>query len=306
MALGSRLRGLSERLTQDSVAIYQLAGLEFEPRWFPVFFMLTQQPSYRIGQLAEEIGQSHASVSQIAKQLERAGLIEFTTNEQDARVRQLQLSAMGKALQPQLEQMCADAHEAVAELLAEISVDFWRGIQEIEHQLERRPLLERVRASRAARRNANLRIVTYSPQWKQAFHDLNREWIEQYFTYEEADRQSLEHPETYILEPGGQIFIALDGDRAVGTVALIFMENGDFELAKMAVSPLAQGRGIGRLLGEHAIRYARAQGVSRIYLETNTILQPAIRLYSRLGFRQLHERLPSPYARSNYQMEMEL
>lgn len=304
MALGSRLRHLSERLTQDSLATYQLAGITFEPRWFPVYFMLLHQPRYSVGQLAEEIGQTHASVSQIAKQLEKAGLLEFASDEQDGRVRFLQLSEAGQALQPDLEQLCADVHQAVVELLSETSTNFWRGIQELEQALNEQSLIDRVRTTRANRCRSQLKIVLYESTYQQAFHDLNREWIEQYFTYEAADRKALEHPDTYILDPGGQIFIALDGGAPIGTVALIRMENGDFELAKMAVSPRAQGKGVGRMLGEFAIQYAREQGVQRLYLETNTALQPAIRLYHRLGFQQLHERLPSPYARSNYQMEL--
>lgn len=74
----------------------------------------------------------------------------------------------------------------------------------------------------------------------------------------------------------------------------------------MAVTELAQGGGIGRRLLEQAISEARDTGAHRLYLETNRNLVPTIRPYESLGFRHLPpERIvPSPYARSNVQMEL--
>ena len=77
----------------------------------------------------------------------------------------------------------------------------------------------------------------------------------------------------------------------------------DFELAKMAVSPKAQGKNIGYLLGRAIIDQAKTFGASKVYLESNTILKPAISLYHKLGFTKVAGR-PSPYERSNIQMEL--
>ena len=79
----------------------------------------------------------------------------------------------------------------------------------------------------------------------------------------------------------------------------------DFELAKMAVSPKAQGKNIGWLLGQAIIEKAKALGASGIYLESNTILKPAINLYHKLGFQKVAGH-PTPYERCNIQMELKL
>ena len=73
----------------------------------------------------------------------------------------------------------------------------------------------------------------------------------QHFKMEDADHKVLDNPKKYILDAGGHIFVALDKDKPVGVCALIKMDDPeyDFELAKMAVSPAAQGKGIGWLLG---------------------------------------------------------
>ncbi|PZQ78507.1 MAG: MarR family transcriptional regulator, partial [Flavobacterium johnsoniae] len=102
-----------------------------------------------------------------------------------------------------------------------------------------------------------IRIVTYEPQYQEAFKSLNTEWISKYFEIEAADTIALDHPKEYILDKGGEIFIALLNDEPVGVCAMIKMqEDFDYEMAKMAVSPKAQGKGIGLLLGRFVIDWA--------------------------------------------------
>ena len=117
--------------------------------------------------------------------------------------------------------------------------------------------------------------------------------------------EALDNPETYILEKGGHILIALYNDEPVGVCALIKTHNDpemDYELAKMAVSPRAQGKKIGWIMGQEALQKARTLGAKALFLESNTILTPAITLYYKLGFQKIEHR-PSPYERSNIQMK---
>lgn len=148
-----------------------------------------------------------------------------------------------------------------------------------------------------------MQIVDYQPIYKNAFRDLNVEWISRYFDMEPSDYKSLDHPQEYILDKGGQIFIALMDGEPVGACAMIKMDDPDFdyELAKMAVSPKAQGRGIGWLLGQRVLEAAKAAGAKQVYLESNTKLEPAIRLYHKLGFERVLNR-ETPYQRCNIQM----
>ena len=138
-----------------------------------------------------------------------------------------------------------------------------------------------------------------------AFRTLNEEWITKYFRMEESDYKALDHPQEYILDKGGYIYIGLYKGAPLATCALIRMDDGGFELAKMAVSPKAQGLGIGYLIGEACIEKARDLGAPRVYLESNTALKPAINLYHKLGFRKAAGP-PSPYERCNIQMELVL
>ena len=115
----------------------------------------------------------------------------------------------------------------------------------------------------------------------------------------------LDKYEEYIIDKGGHIYIALYNGEAVGACALIKMDDKKFELAKMAVSPKAQGKSIGTLLGLACIEKAKELGGDTLFLESNTRLKPAISLYRKLGFEKITGP-PSPYERANIQMELKL
>jgi len=62
----------------------------------------------------------------------------------------------------------------------------------------------------------------------------------------------------------------------------------DFRL--LAVAPDARGRGIGEALVSHVVGLGRIRGVKRVVMNTGSIMLPAQRLYTRLGFVRLPER----------------
>jgi GNAT superfamily N-acetyltransferase len=149
------------------------------------------------------------------------------------------------------------------------------------------------------------RVVEYESRHRGAFGDLNVEWITAHFVLEDVDRKVLDDPEGSILRPGGCILMAEDGDRIVGCCALIRIAPDAFELAKMAVTPAARGKGIGMLLGRAAVERARNMGARRVELLSNTALQPALGLYRKLGFVEAPLG-PTGYRRANIKMVLQL
>lgn len=147
-------------------------------------------------------------------------------------------------------------------------------------------------------------VRPFAPGDEAAFRDINLDWIERYFAVEPKDREVLDNPRKYILDPGGAILLAVEGAHVLGVVSLIVMGEGAVELAKMGVKPEAQGKGAGKMLVAAAIASARAMGMSRVYIETNSKLGPALKLYRDAGFQPLQTTIPSPYARADVQMEL--
>ncbi|MEM9076159.1 MAG: GNAT family N-acetyltransferase [Bacteroidota bacterium] len=148
-----------------------------------------------------------------------------------------------------------------------------------------------------------IRVLPFHMKHASAFKALNEAWISQYFKMEEMDYLALDHPKEYILDKGGYIAVALKREKVVGVCALIKVKDSeyDFELAKMGVSPSEQGQGIGFLLGQHILEQAKKMGAASVYLESNTKLIPALRLYRKLGFVEI-EGFVSPYQRCDIQM----
>lgn len=155
--------------------------------------------------------------------------------------------------------------------------------------------------------NNEVTIVNFEPQYKEAFKILNEEWIKTFFIMESGDYKLLDHPEEQILNKGGHVVFALLNNEVVGTCALVKANDEPltFELSKMAVSPKAQGKKIGYLLGHTLIEKAKYLKAKRVFLETNSVLVPAIKLYEKLGFQ--HMQVTSPgYERADVQMELYL
>lgn len=305
IGLGSRLRRLSETITCDSTEVYKLQGLDFEPKWWPVFYVLYKDGPCAVKEIAEKIGHSHPSVSQITKGMIKRGIVKAKKDETDGRITLLSLTQKGLDLLPDLEELYVDVRKAVDNLLQETYHDIWKALQDLEYALAQKDLLTRVKQARKERESTYVKIIDYAPEHGPYFKDLNEEWIRKYFMLEPTDSKVLENPEDYILNPGGHILMATYKEEVVGTCALIKMDDTSYELAKMAVSPVAQGKKIGWLLAQGLIEKAQSTGAKRIYLESNTKLKPAINLYHKLGFKKVIGP-PSPYARANIQMELML
>lgn len=305
MALGSRLRRLSEQITEDAGQVYKMYNVSLQPKWFPVFHALSQGQDKTITAIAEEIGHSHPSVSTIIREMVKQGIVTEKKDKQDGRKNVVSLSKKGKEMVNTIAPQYADVTNAIEEALTQTRHDLWKAIEEWEFLLKQKSLLRRVQEQKKSRESRDVQIVDYTPAYQEAFKLLNEQWISKYFKMEAADHKALDNPQQNIIAKGGHILVALYNNEPVGVCALMKMDDPvyEYELAKMAVSPNVQGKSIGWLLGKAAVEKARALGAKKLYLESNTILQPAINLYHKLGFQKVIGHA-TPYERCNIQMEL--
>ena len=308
MALGSRLRALSDTITEDAERLYECYDVALKPKWFPVFYFLSDQEQAKsITSIAEHIGHSHPSVIKIVREMSKAGLVVEQKDQSDGRKNNILLTQKGLDITTKIQKQYVDVENAIKNTIGRTKHNIWLAIQEFEYLLNEKSLFNRVMEEKKQRESSSVAILEYGPEHRSAFQELNEEWITKYFKLEDADRKALYNPKGYILDNGGKILVAVQDDDVLGVCALLKM-NGkkyDYELAKMAVSPKAQGKGIGYLLGNAVLQKARALGASSIYLESNTILKPAIALYEKLGFKKAAGYY-TPYERCNIQMELHL
>lgn len=92
----------------------------------------------------------------------------------------------------------------------------------------------------------------------------------------------------------GPMWLAFDGDTAVGTVSGL-PESDRFYIRSMAVSPAAQGTGVGQKLLDVSETHARGAGFEKLYLYTTHVLPGAMRLYEKNGFYVLRETAPDEW-----------
>lgn len=157
-----------------------------------------------------------------------------------------------------------------------------------------------------ANKSLKVIIIPFNEKYAKDFTRLNFEWLEKYFYIEEYDRMVLTNPKKYILDENGHIFFAIINEKVVGTVALIKREDGIFELSKMAVTEEYKGFRIGQKLMYYCINFAGQNNFKKVFLDSNTILTPAITLYQKVGFKEIPVPEETPYERCNIRMELNI
>ncbi len=308
MVLGSRLRALSDIVTEDAELIYNLYDVELKPKWFPIFYFLSNHiKGASITTIAKEIGHSHPSVIKIVREMSKNGIVLEKKDDLDGRKNNIFLTQKGIDISVKIQRQYTDVESAIKNTLRQTKHNIWLAIQELEYLLSEKSLYTRVIEEKKIRESSTIEILDYLPKYHKAFQELNEEWITTYFKLEDADRKALDNPKDYILDKGGKILVAIENKTVLGVCALLKMSDNkyDYELAKMAVSPKARGKGIGYLLGKSIVEKAKELNASYLYLESNTILKPAISLYEKLGFKKISGHY-TPYERCNIQMELNL
>lgn len=147
-----------------------------------------------------------------------------------------------------------------------------------------------------------IRIAPWEERFAGDFKDISVAWLEEFDLLEPIDLEMLDNPHRDILEPGGQIFFALEGDDVLGTCGMQPVEPGVYEVIKLGVRPEYRGRGTGKVLLEACLDWARAEKAHKVVLYSNHKLQSALRLYRRCGFTPIPY-VPGHYAVSDVQME---
>ena len=83
---------------------------------------------------------------------------------------------------------------------------------------------------------------------------------------------------------GGAFWVALEGDRLVGTAGVFPVGPHIYELRKMYLDDRVRGHGLGRRLLETAVAWARGQGGRQLVLDTMEKMTRAIEFYETHGF----------------------
>ncbi|HEY7538945.1 MAG TPA: GNAT family N-acetyltransferase [Methylomirabilota bacterium] len=121
---------------------------------------------------------------------------------------------------------------------------------------------------------------------------IGRVYLEYGFVYvPEVEVPDLFRFDQHYAAPRGAFFIVREGDVVVGSVGVERLDDTSAELHRLYLDARLRGRGTGRALLEAALDWCRTEEIPRMILWSDTRFDQAHRLYERMGFRRMGERV---------------
>lgn len=114
------------------------------------------------------------------------------------------------------------------------------------------------------------------------------------------DQPDLKDIDGFYRKGNGEFWVALDGDRLVGSIALLDIGNGQGALRKMFVAVSHRGRehGVAQRLLDGLLDHARQHGMREVFLGTTAKFLAAHRFYEKNGFTLIEpDNLPQAFPR---------
>ena len=301
LALGSRLKRLSDSFMKDGKRIYKDLYIDFEPSLMPVFKTIYEAEEICIGEITKLLDISQPAVTQFVNNLLKRKLLKIIPDKKDNRKKKVALTKKGNKTIEKLKPIWIIFEKQLKEISTNEHTSFLEHIRIIEQKQKKYSIYNRV----MDHLKQTIEIIPYEEKYAKHFYDLNVEWLKKYFYVEPYDEKVLSNPKEYVLNPGGFIFFARYNNEIVGVVSLINQKTF-FELSKMAVSPKYQGLKIGQKLMDFSLDFARNQQWKSITLYSHRSLVPAINLYRKMGFVEIPVEENSHYKRSDIKMILHL
>ena len=170
IALGSRIRRLSENIADEASQIYKLYNIELQPKWFPVFYVLSKGQQKSISIIAIEIRHSQPSVSKIVAEMVKKGIVIESKDSADKRKNVISLTKKALKMSSKIEHQYKDVNIAIDNALAETNSNLWKALEEWEYLLTQKSLLERVKEQKKIRESQDVEIIDYCEKYQQLFN----------------------------------------------------------------------------------------------------------------------------------------
>lgn len=149
------------------------------------------------------------------------------------------------------------------------------------------------------------RIVEYEEKYQQSVIDLILPIQQDEFKVPVTihDQPDLLTISSFYKKGNGNFWVALDGNKVIGTIALVDFAGDQAALRKMFVHRDYRGKekGVGQKLLDELKNWCGNKGVNKLFLGTFDSMHAAHRFYERNGFTEIKkEELPSTFPLAHY------
>jgi DNA-binding MarR family transcriptional regulator/GNAT superfamily N-acetyltransferase len=243
-----------------------------------VLYELAHGKNLTATDICSMLGIDAGYLSRILRSFERDDLIGRRRSKRDARQSVLRLTATGRATFAQLDsRQSEEVEKMLSPLAAAAQVKLVQSMNAIEGLLAgdqaRQPAVT-LRSHRAGDMGwvMSLHGELYDREyaWDARFEALVGEIVVDFLRNYDAKRERC-----WIAE--------LDGER-VGSIFLVKETSRVAKLRLLLVDPKARGRGVGKLLVQTCVEFARNAGYTKVTLWTNSVLDAARHIYESEGF----------------------
>jgi DNA-binding MarR family transcriptional regulator len=146
LAIGARMRRLTDMFSRDVAMIYKEHHLDFEAKYFVLFYLISQRDGIGIMEIADELSYTHPAIIHLAKELEKKSYIESLKSPDDSRKRLLRLSKKGKAALPEFKKVWDKIQKLNARLMQKQKNNLLKAIAEMEAILEEKSYYKRFKS----------------------------------------------------------------------------------------------------------------------------------------------------------------
>ncbi|MCX5497054.1 MarR family winged helix-turn-helix transcriptional regulator [Kaistia dalseonensis] len=246
-----------------------------------ILFEIATAPDISAGSLGGILDLDAGYLSRTLKKLEQSGLVVASRPAEDGRRRALRLTAAGESAFKALD---AASRDAVAGMLGPLGP---------QNRLRLVAAADTILACLAGSPEPAARLRAHQPG------DMG--WIiERHGALYAAEYDFDARFEALVAEIAADFLrhfdparscclIAARGDERLGSAMVVDAGDGVAKLRLVLVEPQARGLGLGRLLLEGCLDFARQAGYRRMTLWTNSILTTARQLYETAGFQLVDE-----------------
>jgi len=262
-----------------------LLNTEFSLTEARVLYELATREAPRAKEVLEELEIDPGYMSRLLRKFERAGMLKRKASSEDGRFAELALTQRGRAAFRKLDALSDQQADSVLGRLPHADrarvIDAMRTIENVmvtPHQAPRMCVLRQHRPGDMGLVVSREGAV-YAEQfgWDQTFEALVARIVADFITNFDPDRERC-----WIAEKDGQ---------SMGHVFLVKHpeELGTAKLRLLLVEPGARGMGLGSILVNECISFAKSVGYRKIVLWTQSMLVSAHRIYAAAGFRLVDE-----------------